>query len=96
MNAKLTNRPPSLSTRQRWQSGVTLIELLISITLGMVVIAAVLVVYASGSVATRYAQAQGQMNEDAQMALSVITQELLRAGYNPTRTAGMIYDLGQA
>lgn len=81
------------------QHGFTLIELLISITLGIVVIGAMLVMYTTGASATRYATAQGQMNEDAQMALSVITQELRKAGYNPRRptgpTATAVNDLGQ-
>ena len=77
------------------QSGVTLIELLVSIALGIVVIAAVLIVYTTGSNATRNAQAQGQMNEDAQMALESISQELRRAGYNPTLASGAVNDLGQ-
>lgn len=79
----------------RHQSGFTLIELLISMALGMVIIGALVVMYLSGSTATRNAQAQGQMNEDAQMALSVFTQELRQAGYNPTRTGGVKNDLGQ-
>jgi type IV pilus assembly protein PilW len=77
------------------QAGFTLIELLISMVLGMVIIGAMVVMYLSGSSATRNAQAQGQMNEDAQMALSVFTQELRQAGYNPTRTGGVKNDLGQ-
>jgi type IV pilus assembly protein PilW len=70
------------------QGGFTLIELMISLVLGIVVIAAMLVMYTTGAAATRYATAQGQMNEDAQMALSVITQELRRSGYNPQRPTG--------
>lgn len=70
----------------RRQGGFTLVELLISITLGFVVIGAVLVMHQTGSAATRMATAQGQMNEDAQMALSVLSHELRIAGFNPTRT----------
>lgn len=70
------------------QRGFTLIELLISMVLGIVVIGALVVVYISGSSASRNAQAQGQMNEDAQMALAVIAHELRQAGYNPTRAGG--------
>lgn len=81
------------------QQGFTLVELLISIALGIVVIGAMLVMYTTGASASRYAAAQGQMNEDAQMALSVITQELRKAGYNPRRPTGAtstaVNDLGQ-
>jgi len=86
---------PAAKSAARQQAGFTLIELLISMTLGMVVIGALVVMYISGSTATRNAQAQGQMNEDAQMALGVFTQELRQAGYNPTRTGGVKNDLGQ-
>lgn len=83
-------------TLGRRPSGFTLIELLISIVLGFVVIGAVLVMHQTGSAATRMATAQGQMNEDAQMALSVLTHELRIAGFNPTRTAlGARNDLRQ-
>jgi type IV pilus assembly protein PilW len=68
---------------------------MISLTLGIVIIGAILVMYTSGSAATRSALAQGQMNEDGQMALAVITQELRQAGYNPSRVGGVKNDLGQ-
>lgn len=81
---------------QPHQKGFTLIELLISITLGFVVIGAILVMHQTGSAATRMATAQGQMNEDAQMALAVLTHELRIAGFNPTRTTlGAKNDLRQ-
>lgn len=84
----------SAATRVQ-QLGFTLIELLISMALGIVIIGALVVMYTSGSAATRNAQAQGQMNEDAQMALAVITHELRQAGYNPTRAGGAVNDLLQ-
>ena len=61
----------------------------------MVVIGALVVMYLSGSTATRNAYAQGQMNEDAQMALGIFTQELRQAGYNPIRNGGAKNNLGQ-
>lgn len=67
------------------QQGFTLIELMISMVLGIVIIGALIVLYINGSTATRNVQAQGQMNEDAQMALAVVTNELRQAGYNPIR-----------
>lgn len=79
-----------------YEAGFTLLELLISITLGFVVIGAILVMHQTGSAATRMATAQGQMNEDAQMALAVLTHELRVAGFNPTRTTlGAKNDLRQ-
>lgn len=94
--------PPCMKQgARRNQGGFTLIELLISMVLGIVVIGAAIVLYTSGAAATRFAIAQGQMNEDAQMALSVLTQELRKAGYNPKRPTGVapangVNDLGQS
>ncbi|WP_411885768.1 PilW family protein [Polaromonas sp. YR568] len=80
----------------RQQAGVGLIELLISMMLGLVIISALVIMYVGGGQALRNVQAQGQMNEDAQIALSVITHELRQAGYNPRRdAAGSKNDLGQ-
>ena len=65
-------------------------------TLGLVVVSALLVTYLGGGQALRNVQAQGQMNEDAQIALSVITHELRQLGYNPRRDKdGSRNDLGQ-
>jgi type IV pilus assembly protein PilW len=80
----------------RRQAGVGLVELLISMMLGLVIISALVIMYVGGGQALRNAQAQGQMNEDAQIALAVITHELRQAGYNPRRDAsGAKNDLGQ-
>jgi type IV pilus assembly protein PilW len=78
------------------QVGVTLVELLISITLGLVVVGTLMIMYLCGSQALRNVQAQGRMNEDAQMALTAVTHELRQAGYNPERDAsGTKNNLGQ-
>lgn len=80
----------------RRQAGVGLIELLISMMLGLVIICALVIMYLGGGQALRNALAQGQMNEDAQIAQAVIAHELRQAGYNPRRdAAGSRNDLGQ-
>lgn len=93
--SRSTSRSRPALTHQSRQAGFTLIELLISMVLGMVIIGALIVMYVSGSSATRNAQAQGQMNEDAQMALAVVAHELRQSGYNPTRAAGLKNELFQ-
>ena len=87
---------PCSRNASRSQSGVGLIELLISMMLGLVIISALVVMYVGAGQALRNVQAQGQMNEDAQIALSVITHELRQLGYNPRRDKnGSRNDLGQ-
>jgi type IV pilus assembly protein PilW len=75
-----TTRAPEAGARQ---AGVTLVELMISMVIGLVIIGALLALYA-GSVGTnRVSAAQSEMNEDAQFALKVLTGQLRQAGYNP-------------
>jgi type IV pilus assembly protein PilW len=81
--------------QRRPQTGFSLIELLVSMTLGLVVMGALTVMYLSGGQAARNVEAHGRMNDDAQMALAAITHELRQAGYNPLRDAsGKKNDLG--
>lgn len=81
---------------RRRQAGFSLVELLVSMTLGLVVTGALTVMYLSGGQAARNVEAHGRMQDDAQMALAAVTHELRQAGYNPGRDAwGTKNDLGQ-
>ena len=74
--------PPS---RVRYAKGFSLIELMISLTIGLIMMAVVFYAYFGSLTAGRIAEAQGRMNEDAQAALSLLTQQLRMAGNNPTQ-----------
>jgi len=63
--------------------GVTLIELMVSLTIGLVVVLASISTYLGSSRASRVADAQGRMNEDAHAALTILSQQLRMAGNNP-------------
>lgn len=78
------NRPrmPASFARAR-QAGVTLIELMISMVIGLVVIGALIALYAGSIGTNKVAAAQSEMNEDAQFALKILTSQLRQAGYNP-------------
>lgn len=65
----------------RRMGGVTLIELLISLVIGMVVVVAVLVSFVDSGKVSRFQTAVGQMNQDAQVALNLLTREVQMAGY---------------
>jgi type IV pilus assembly protein PilW len=65
--------------------GLTLIELLVAMTLGLLIVVATIAGYLSLSEAARTAEAQARMDEDAQAALSVLTAQLRMAGSNPDR-----------
>ena len=65
--------------------GLTLVELLVSITLGLLIAVASIAGYLGLSEAARMAEAQARMDEDGQAALSVLAAHLRMAGSNPDR-----------
>ena len=71
--------------RARCTKGFSLIEVMISLAIGLIMVVAVFSAYLGASTAGRIAEAQGRMNEDAQTALTVLTQQLRMAGNNPTQ-----------
>lgn len=73
----------------RGMRGVTLIELLISMAIGMVVVAAVIVSFVDSGKVSRYQATLGQMNQDAQVALNLLSREVQLAGYvSPVQSLG--------
>ena len=67
------------------QKGFTLIELMVSLTIGLVVSLAAVTAYSSAQRAGALSEVQSRMNEDAQMALSILAQHARLAGNNPAR-----------
>ncbi len=73
----------------RGMRGVSLIELMISLAIGLVVVGAVLVTFVDSGKVSRYQTALGQMNQDAQLALNLLSREVQLAGYvSPVQTLG--------
>lgn len=73
----------------RGMRGVTLIELMISLVIGMVVVAAVIVSFVDSGKVSRYQSTLGQMNQDAQVALNLLSREVQLAGYvSPVQSLG--------
>lgn len=69
--------------------GVTLIELMISLAIGLVVVGAVLISFVGSGRAGRYQAALGQMNQDAQVGLNLLAREIQMAGYvSPGKNLG--------
>jgi type IV pilus assembly protein PilW len=65
------------------ERGLTLIEMMISITIGLIIMIAIIAMFAGSTAAGRMAEAQGRMNEDAQAALTILTQQIRMVGSNP-------------
>jgi type IV pilus assembly protein PilW len=70
----------------RSSRGVSLIELMVSMAVGLLVVITVLFVYQGVLNANKMANGQGSMNEDAQAALIMLTQQLRMAGNNPAQS----------
>lgn len=68
-----------------YHRGFSLIELMVSLTIGLLMVTAIFSAYLGTSTASKTADAQSRMNDDAQAALIILTQQLKMAGNNPDR-----------
>lgn len=71
--------------------GLSLIEVMVSLVIGLVVVGAVLVSYISSNKTGRQQAAYAEMNENAQMGLTLLSRDLLLAGYvRPTGAPAVV------
>ncbi len=68
---------------RRRQRGLTLIELLVSLAIGLVIMVAIVSAYIGAAGSSRVAESYSRMNEDGQAALSILTQHIRMTGNNP-------------
>ena len=73
------------SPGSRGLKGFSLIELMVSLAIGLIITIAAFSAYLGASTASRIANAQARMNEDGQAALTILTQQLRMAGNNPAQ-----------
>ncbi|MBK7314733.1 MAG: PilW family protein [Burkholderiales bacterium] len=69
--------------RSRHGAGFSLIELLVSLAIGLIIMVAAISAYVGSAGASRMSDAQSRMNEDAQAALGILAQQIRMAGNNP-------------
>lgn len=75
-------------TRSARQSGVTLIELLVSITIGLVILIGIGTAYISSTNSTRQRENQSELNEPARVVMRLLKHDIGSAGYVD------VFDLG--
>jgi type IV pilus assembly protein PilW len=75
----------TVATANARQQGYTLVELMISMAIGLVVIGAILAVYLSTSSTSRQSTAATRMSEDAAIVMALMGNYLRVAGYSPPR-----------
>ena len=63
------------------QQGVTLVELLVALVLGLAVLVGLSSVYVAAKQAFRFQESSGRLQEDASYALEVLTKDLRMAGF---------------
>ncbi len=71
----------SAAVRLRRMQGLSLVEVMVSLVIGLVVVGAVLVSYITAGTTGRQQAAYSEMNENAQLALTLIARDLLLAGF---------------
>lgn len=75
-------RPVVSSLSSRRQRGFSLIELMVTLIVGMMVVGALLAGYFAISVSSRNTQAMSQVTEDASIALGMLRGQIAQAGYS--------------
>jgi type IV pilus assembly protein PilW len=92
---KLTMVIEKLKTKD--ENGFTLIELMVTLGIGMVVLAAVTTTFMSQTKAYNAQEQINEMEQNARGALDIITREVKMAGYNPTggTVTGVTYSTSQ-
>jgi len=70
------------SRLRRTSQGFSLVELMISLVIGMVVVGAIFAAYLGAGFSSRNSQAMAQMTEDASVALKLLRSHLAMVGYS--------------
>ena len=69
----------------RYGQGFSLVELMVSLTIGLVISIAAMSAYLGSANASRVSAAQARMDEDGQTALKFLSQQIRLAGANPVQ-----------
>lgn len=70
----------------RRQTGLTLIELMIALVLGLLVVAAVTQIFISNKQTYRVTEAHSRLQDNARFAIEVLSRDIRSAGYSGCRT----------
>ena len=76
------------STMRPSQRGMTLVELMVAMTIGIFLVGAVGIIYVNTSTTSRSSTLESQMNEDATLALELLQQQIRLAGYTSVAASG--------
>ncbi|TXH90660.1 MAG: hypothetical protein E6Q78_02430 [Rhodoferax sp.] len=68
--------------KRKSQAGLSLVELMVSLVIGLMVVGAVLIGFMNAKSSNALQGAYADMNESAQIGLTIISRDLLAAGYS--------------
>jgi type IV pilus assembly protein PilW len=71
----------NLSARSRNEKGLTLVELMIALSVGLVLFAGVIAVFIGMRTTTAETSSYGELQENGRFAISVLTEDILRQGF---------------
>lgn len=75
----------SIIQMHKKQKGLTLIELMIALVLGLILVAGVIQIFVANKQTYRVTEAQSRLQENARFALEVLTRDIRSAGYSGCR-----------
>lgn len=73
---------PQSKVHHRHMAGFSLVEVMVALVIGLIVVGAVLVNYLNASSGQRSGASQGQMAEDAGLALNILRRHIAMAGFS--------------
>ena len=76
------------SMHRRFQQGVSLVELMVALTIGLFLLGAVGIIYVNTAMSSRGSTLESQMNEDAALALDMLQQQIRLAGFSNVAADG--------
>lgn len=80
----------------RTQRGLSLVELMVALTIGLFLVGAVGIIYVNTSNASRASTLEAQMNEDGAVALELLQQQIRLAGFSNVNNTGSRLFSGRA
>lgn len=93
---KLRTRQRPFQSRRFAQQGLSLVELMVALTIGIFLLGAVGIIYVNTTTTSRSSTLESQMNEDASLALELLQQQVRLAGFSSVDNTGARLFPGQA
>jgi type IV pilus assembly protein PilW len=92
----MTTQPRFSPALRQSQKGLSLVELMVSLTIGLFLLGVVGIIYVNTVTSSRSSTLESQMNEDAALALELLQQQIRLAGFSNVNAAGDRLFAGQA